>query len=304
MPSAVVLGSARRGGNPAAVDTTVVLDHRAGGADGYRRDLPLERDLVAPITVDARRLGSCHPMFAVRLRMFIDWHLAAGHSVTVLPPADPQDASEVAALGVFSGLPPEVVAWRPPPATATAVLPVRRLASWHDVEDAAADATEVLGEQVRELAAWGGAMHMAVSELCDNAIQHGRNSLGAYVAADRVEAATREFRLAIADLGIGIPEHIRARHPEWQNDMAAIARALERGVTGTGDPLRGNGFAEVFATALENNLVRALSAAAIDIRSSKGRVVVRPVGGDKKIETPSIGRPRRGTWITYTVTSI
>ncbi len=108
----------------------------------------------------------------------------------------------------------------------------------------------------------------------------------------------------IADLGIGIPEHIRARHPEWHDDTAAIARALERGVTGTGDPLRGNGFAEVFATALENRLVRALSAAVVDIRASKGRVAVELVGGSKKVTTPPVERARRGTWITYTVTSI
>lgn len=50
-----------------------------------------------------------------------------------------------------------------------------------------------------------------MGELCDNARVHGRNDLGVYVAADRVERPRRSFRLAIADLGIGIPEHIRRR---------------------------------------------------------------------------------------------
>lgn len=110
--------------------------------------------------------------------------------------------------------------------------------------------------------------------------------------------------MAIVDLGIGIPEHIRSQHPEWQDDTAAIARAIERGVTGTGDPHRGNGFAEVFDVAVDNQLVRALSAATIDIRSSKGRVKVELVGGQTNVSTPDIGRSRRGTWITYTVTSV
>lgn len=109
---------------------------------------------------------------------------------------------------------------------------------------------------------------MAVSELCGNALQHGRallpheHDLGAYMAADRVEGDTRQFRLAIADLGIGIPEHIRSRHPEWHDDTAAITRALDRGVTGTDDPYRGNGFAEVLDEAmrkLREQLVRAKS---------------------------------------------
>ncbi|MDQ3742584.1 MAG: hypothetical protein M3389_16765 [Actinomycetota bacterium] len=285
---------------------TIVIGRRGSAGDGYRDDLPLDRDLDGPVVVDLSSAGQCHPMFAVRLRMFIDWHLLAGNAVAVRPPSSTLVAGQFAAMGVFAGLPDLVVAQaRPPHSPDTgSVLPVRRLASYHDVEDAAADATEVLAEQTRALAAWGGAAHMALSELCDNAIQHGKNELGTYVAADRVLEPARAFRLAIADLGIGIPEHIRARYPEWQDDSAAIGRALERGVTGTGDPHRGNGFAEVFSTALDNRLVRAQSAAIVDIRSAKGRVSVELVGGVKKVETPRVVRPRRGTWITYTVTSV
>jgi hypothetical protein len=119
-----------------------------------------------------------------------------------------------------------------------------------------------------------------------------------------VSKETRRFRLAIADLGIGIPEHIRARHPEWQDDNAAIVRALERGVSGTGDPHRGNGFAEVFHDALEKLLVRNKSSVAMDIRSARGRVTVGLYDGRQVAEPLSVGRPRRGTWITYTVSSI
>jgi anti-sigma regulatory factor (Ser/Thr protein kinase) len=144
---------------------------------------------------------------------------------------------------------------------------------------------------------------MAVSELCDNALQHGRNALGAYVAADRVDAERGEFRLAIADLGIGIPEHIRARHPEWQDDTAAIVRALQRGVTGTGDPHRGNGFAEVVDD-VSRALVRAVSSVQIEIRSAKGGVVLDLVDGRVGSRPANVERARRGTWITYTVRTI
>jgi len=176
--------------------------------------------------------------------------------------------------------------------------------SYHDVEDVAGEAIAVLAEQTAALAIWGDAMHMAISELCDNALQHGENALGAYICVDRIEEPQPTFRLAIADLGIGIPEHVRAEYPEWQDDSGAIGQALERGVTGTGDPYRGNGFAEVFDVALENELVRQQSSGRIDIRSGKGRVAVELVGGVKKIITPAVDHSRRGTWITYTVTSI
>ncbi len=145
---------------------------------------------------------------------------------------------------------------------------------------------------------------MAIGELCDNALQHGRNELGAYIAADRITQPQHELRLAIADLGIGIPEHIRSQHPEWQDDTAAIARAIERGVSGTGDRNRGNGFSEVFDEALETDLVRAQSAAQIDIRSSKGQVAVTIVDGRKQAEGKEVREPRRGTWITYTITTV
>lgn len=172
------------------------------------------------------------------------------------------------------------------------------------MEDASNAALSVLHEQAPALAVWGDPVYMAVSELCGNALQHGRDDLGAYVAADRAEGDLSTFRLAIADLGIGIPEHIRARHPEWQDDAAAIVRALQRGISGTDDPYRGNGFAEVLDDAVDKALVRANSSVNLDIRSSRGRVVVDLVDGRQQPRAEPISRPRRGTWITYTVTTV
>jgi hypothetical protein len=75
-------------------------------------------------------------------------------------------------------------------------------------------------------------------------------------------------------------------------------------VTGTKDPHRGNGFAEVFDEALDRLLVRSLSAVTIDIRSGAGRVVVDLVDGRMNADRGTVGRSRRGTWITYTVRTI
>ena len=287
------------------VGTTIRLGANSGTSDGFRGDFRLEQELEPPIVIDAGELGPCHPMFLLRLRLYVDWHLALGHEVSVIAPADRNVAEHLADMRVAEGLPHGVVGELPERGeNADSVLSVSRLSSFHDVEDAAASATEVLGVQVPALAEWGDAAHMAISELCDNALQHGRSDFGAYVAADCVLDPEPRFRLVIADLGIGIPEHIRAQHPEWHDDSAAISRVLERGVTGTGDPHRGNGYAEVLDQALGAQLRRAMSSLALDIRSAKGRVRVRLVDEAVRVEAPTVPAPRRGTWITYEVISI
>jgi len=299
-PDAVV-----RRRNDRLVGTTIKLGPSTGGLDGYRNDFLLDRDLKSPITVDASELGPTHPMFLIRLRLFVDWHLAAGHAVSVTTPDDPVVAQHLADMRVHGGLPSGIFGPLPSARSETAaVLGLRRLSSYHDVEDAAAVATDVLGRRVPALGTWGDATHMAISELCDNAILHGDSELGAYVAADRLDHPQPTFRLAIADLGIGIPEHIRAQHPEWQDDSGAIGRVLDRGVTGTGDRMRGNGYAEVLDQAHGAQLRRSMSALTLDIRSARGHVRVRLVDEAVIVEPVRVKRPRRGTWISYDVVSV
>jgi len=285
------------------VGTRLVIG-RACGPDGFTGDLPLDRELVSPIVVDASGLRDCHAMFALRLRVFIDWHGAAGHSVSVIAPSDVGTTQRLADLGVSADLDPSVVTLPAPSShRRQEVLPIVAFQDHVAVEHLARDAVELLQRQTDPFGSWGDAMYMAIGELCDNALLHGKNDLGAYVVADRVLEPRREMRLAIADLGIGIPEHIRSQHPEWHDDTAAITRALVRGVSGTGDAHRGNGFAEVFEAALQTDLVRASSGADVDIRAGKGRVGVKIFGGSEVPEARTVDQPRRGTWITYTVTT-
>jgi len=283
----------------------ITLQQGSGGKEGYGVDLPLEHDLEQPIVLDATKLRACHPMFLIRLRLFLDWHIAAGHEVTLRAPSDPAVAQHLADMGVGRGLTADVAGGLPEPSgSPEAMFGVRRLTTPENVEDASADATEVLHQQAPALAAWGDPVYMAVSELCGNALQHGRDALGAYVAADRIEGERRQFRLAIADLGIGIPEHIRHRHPDWRDDTAAITRALVRGVSGTGDDYRGNGFAEVLDVALDRLLIRSRSSVSIDIRSAKGWVIVDLVDGRQSVGPGRSPQSRRGTWITYVVETV
>ncbi|HKT83104.1 MAG TPA: ATP-binding protein [Solirubrobacterales bacterium] len=265
-----------------------------GGDGGWRNDLPLSHDLPDKLVVDCQKLGlPIHPMFAVRLRVFIEWHRDKGREVEVVVPADPNAASVFRAMAID-------------PLEAggdhdnDAILPVTRLRDDHAVEDVSRQTKEILEYQLTDVSGLGEAAFMAVAELCDNALDHGRNALGAYVAVRRFSEPRQQVAIAISDLGMGIPEHIRQKYPEWDDDGYAIARATEEHVTGTGNPHRGIGFSEV----LEAALTRSLHAARMDIHSANGFCRIQTVQEQRKQEVFPAARFRRGTWITYDLISV
>jgi hypothetical protein len=75
---------------------SIDLTRLAGSGDGFRGDLPLEREFDGDIVLDATDLRSCHPMLALRLRLFVDWHLSAGHTVIFKGPFDGDTAQQLA----------------------------------------------------------------------------------------------------------------------------------------------------------------------------------------------------------------
>lgn len=159
---------------------------------------------------------------------------------------------------------------------------------------------EILEYQLTDVSPLGQAAFMAVAELCDNAMDHGRNQVGAWAAVQRVSEPRPQVSIAISDLGIGIPEHIRQRYPEWSDDSAAIALATEQGITGTSDPHRGIGFSAVTEAAL----TASLHAAQMDIHSANGFFRRQVVQETTKPEVFPASNYRRGTWIVYDLISV
>ncbi|HWC48756.1 MAG TPA: ATP-binding protein [Solirubrobacterales bacterium] len=262
-------------------------------SDGWKNDFPLAHELPDVVEIDCSRLElPIHPMFAVRLRVFTDWHQAGGRTVRIMPPADPKARKLFEAMGID----PQV----DPVTEDDAILPVTRLGEFLQVEEVAGRTQEILEYQLTDVAPLGEATFMAVSELCGNAIDHGENALGAYIAVRRVKEPRKQVSIAISDLGVGIPEHIRQRYPEWSDDGWAIAYATEERVSGTGDPHRGFGFSAVFEAALTSSL----SSARMDILSANGFCRTQSVQEDRKTEALPATRYRRGTWITYDLVSI
>jgi hypothetical protein len=232
-------------------------------------------------------------MFAVRLRVFIEWHRHEGRTVEVIPPVSLDARRVVQAMQID----PTAMAYD---GDDDAVLPVTRLDNDTMAEEAARRTKEILEYQLTDVSGLGEAAFTAVAELCDNALDHGRNALGAYVAVRRVTEPRRQVSIAISDLGIGIPEHIRQRYPEWSDDGYAIAHALEPHVTGTGHPHRGIGFSDVFEAAL----TKSLHAARMDIHSANGFYRLQVVQEQRKPEAFPAARFRRGTWIAYDLISV
>jgi hypothetical protein len=269
--------------------------HPHGGSDGgWRDDFPLSHDLPEVLELDCEALQlPIYPMLAVRLRVFIDWHRSRGREVVVKPPKDRESNRIFRSQGIDSKI--ELDAQ-----DEDTILPVILLDGIDVVEDVAGRTREILEYQLPDVSPLGEAAFMAVAELCDNALDHGKNSNGAYVAVSRFTSPRKQVSIAIGDLGIGIPEHIRQRYPEWSDDGYAIAHATQPHVTGTGNPHRGIGFSEVFDAAL----TASMHGARMDIYSANGFFRLQVVQEQHKPEVFPSARFRRGTWISYDLVSV
>jgi hypothetical protein len=272
----------------------------AGAGDGWNARLPLQHWPEDAIEIDAEALRFAVPTFLLRLRTFIDWHRAHGREVVVLTPRKSGVRSYLArmrmdrglAAGVFQGLPHVTEHDR-----REALIPVTRMHQPPDVDELTADLSHLLFAQLPDMAVLADAIHMAVSELCGNAVEHGQNPHGCYVAAQRYERPKPRTVLAIGDLGIGLPDHVRQRNPSLTPDERAIEEATKAGVSGAPDAgtHRGYGFHWVFEEARNT----ALRYAQLEIRSGRGQYVARLNAGGELSGHSTVARHKRGTWITF-----
>lgn len=274
----------------------LIRRHDAGGG-GWRSDLPLSTELPDAVEIDCRELDlPIHPMFMVRLKVFAAWHGAAGRSVLVRGPALPEP--RIAFQALFGEVAQARTDFEPAPLDRARVLvPVTRIASMQDVDELADVVRTFIEYEATDIARLGHACFMAVAELGSNSVEHGRNGLGTFIAAAREPGDRRMLHIAVADVGMGIPEHLRARFPEWADDAFVIGQALEDGVSGTGGPHRGFGFGHVFEAALSS----AAHAARIEIQSATG-FLRREIVQERRVDAPMpAAQYRRGTWINVSL---
>src|ERR1700761_3176660 len=102
---------------------------RRSGDRGWKDDFPLSHDLPEVIVVDCRKLElPIHPMFVVRLRVFVDWHRLQGRTDQVVPPV------EAAACRLFDAM---CIGDEGGGREDDAVLPVTKLREYLEVEEVA-----------------------------------------------------------------------------------------------------------------------------------------------------------------------
>jgi hypothetical protein len=241
--------------------------------------------------LDASDLIGLHPLLAVRLALWLDGLKASNARIAI---TEPHDASTRRLFQAFR-LGEEVGGI----ATALAdddpeiIIRPTRLTGLTEVDLLADKMVQPLVDHFDDAAVVRDAILMAISELCQNAVEHGANPAGCGVAASRGEVdGVNKIMLGIGDLGIGIPKHIRKARPGLVLDEHAIGQALEEGVSGTQRADRGFGFSWV----LKETLSSAATSAEMLIRSGEGtfrREIVDARIKDHGWRTPEVG----GTFI-------
>ena len=85
------------------------------------------------------------------------------------------------------------------------------------------------------------AIEWAINEITANVINHSRSPVGGFVQVTNFPGVSRRVEFAVCDAGIGIPETLRATHPNLPTDQEALDRAIREGVTRDKDIGQGNG---------------------------------------------------------------
>ncbi len=276
---------------------TVRLSAYAGSGDGWGGSLPLQDD-AGDRLVDLTNLQFVTPTFLLRLRTFIDWHRLYGRAVRVVLPKDQNVARYIARMHVHSELPPQTFGALPVVRERDrrdVLIPLTRLSELREVDRMHEAVAELIFNHVdHDIASVADAFALGMSELAQNGVEHGRASpTGCYVAAQRYRKPTSRLVLAIADLGVGIPEHLRQRYPDIKEDHAVIDLATRERSTGTGRADRGFGFSQT----IEEIQAAHVSSASILVRSGHGRLAIRFRDGGVTRRS-EVTPYKRGTWVT------
>lgn len=238
------------------------------------------------------------PTFILRLRAFIDYSLRLGRTILVKAPANREVANYLSRMGIAADLPeavfPDLPSVRKRDQSAV-LVPITRLHSPNDVEITGDELYRLFqGHSDDEVAVFADALQEAFTELCNNAVEHGKNPLGCYLAAQRYRGRSPKTVLTIGDLGVGVPEHMRQVFNE-SSDRRLLRKAIDEEVSGTGDRERGNGIPSVLHEAQSSRITYAQ----LEIRSGKASLHHYVNGkGASRTDTSPAGF-KKGTWICF-----
>lgn len=268
----------------------------AGTSQRWGEWVILQEPPEETVVLDLSEVRFADPLFLLRLRGFIDWHTSNGHPVRIMRPRNTSVGKYLARMSLANDLPDNCECDLESVAAARkndVLIPIRRLASQAD-SDALDDELGALytAHFTGNFRGFAEAFTRTVGEMCDNATTHGKSNVGvAYVTAQRYKD---RCVLAIGDLGVGIPEHMRSAFPNLVQDEDAIREATLEGVTATGNPHRGIGYQYVIDGLKES----AVAGGELRVWSGYGRFRVVVRGGVQiRRRAWQIEHPTAGTWV-------
>jgi hypothetical protein len=217
----------------------------AGNSERWGEWAILRQPPQETVVLNLSRVKFADPLFLLRIRGFIDWHCHNGHGVRVVAPRSAAVRNYLSRMQLDEEVPPNCDCNLRKVASTSrddVLIPIRRLGSQRDSDALDDELAALLDAQFTgDLAGLGEAFTRTVSEMCDNATTHGWSEVGhAYITAQRYKRG--RCVLAIGDLGIGIPAHLRRAFPDLTDDGDAIREASKEGITATGSPHRGIGY--------------------------------------------------------------
>lgn len=267
----------------------------AGSGDGWGGNLPLRTDYPDRLVLDLSKLEYAVPTFLLRVRTFIDWHLRRGRDVQVVMPKAAKVNRHLQRMKIHKDLSPEIfdkMHSTKPEEQPAVLIPIARLSQVPEVDPFIDDLTPLIEQHLADVGLPPQPLLLAVSELAANSVEHGRNPAGTYVTAQRF-VDRRHMTLAIADLGIGMPEHLRQQYPEW-TDREALEGAARDAISGTDNENRGYGIPAVLEEMLQTPKI---VQARLTMRS--GMALHRITVVDGQVTRIAAEAPyKRGAWVT------
>jgi len=224
--------------------------------------------------IDLSQLCTVGPMFAVRLAATLDLHAESGSDSQVLAPLRPDVASSLSQLRASAKTPSENV-----------LLPCTRLRSVEFVE--------LVGERLADKLhpafdtdRLASTLMLCFSELCANAL--APDTIGsAYVAADREKS---RLRLAVGDLGSGIPAAQRQRNPSLVDERDALWAAFRSPANPSRAPLHG-------CCGILRQLRSLDGTATLRVWSGTARLTLALRGGRLLTRRSTLAPRTPGTWV-------
>ncbi|MGH8987958.1 MAG: hypothetical protein ACRDXC_05075 [Acidimicrobiales bacterium] len=250
---------------------------------------------IAALDVMAGSLTFATPLDLCALRGLLDLAANACESVSFDCPVTPDVHNYLGRMNFYDGLASRVRLSAVPPQLnrrdrRARLIEVCRIVSADDVQ--------VLEESVWEVArAHFGTGSMAkacvsvIAAATENVLDHADSPVGAVVAAQSYR--NTGLKLAVVDLGRGIPTTLRTRREYCHlSDVEAVERALDDGVTSTGQAGRGAGLAEIIDSA------RRTKNSTLVIQSGRAQFTVSCSAGACNTYASRPGVPTPGTWIS------